>query len=45
MTTLPLERLQQTVPVATVDIIDGLDHLAPDEKAPEIVARRTLDFL
>jgi len=28
-----------------VDIIDGLDHLAPDEKAPEIVARRTLDFL
>ena len=45
MTTLPLERLQQTVPDGTVDIIDGLDHLAPDEKAPEIVARRTLDFL
>lgn len=45
MTTLPLERLQRTVPGAAVDIIDGLDHLAPDEKAPEIVARRALDFL
>jgi hypothetical protein len=28
-----------------VDIIDGLDHFAPDEKAPEIVARRVLGFL
>jgi pimeloyl-ACP methyl ester carboxylesterase len=45
MTTLPLQRLQQTVPDATLDIIDGLDHLAPDEKAPEIVARRVLGFL
>ncbi len=34
MTTLPLERLQQRVPDATVDIIEGLDHLAPDEKTP-----------
>jgi len=45
MTTLPLEGLQQTVPDMTVDIIDGLDHFAPDEKAPEVVARRVLGFL
>jgi pimeloyl-ACP methyl ester carboxylesterase len=45
MTTLPLERLQQSVPDATVDIIDGLDHFAPDEKAPEVVAQQILGFL
>ena len=45
MTTVPLQRLQQTVPDTTMDIIDGLDHLAPDEKAPEVVARRVLGFL
>ena len=45
MTTVPLQRLQQSVPDTTMDIIDGLDHLAPDEKAPEVVARRVLGFL
>jgi pimeloyl-ACP methyl ester carboxylesterase len=45
MTTLPLEGLQQTVPDMTVDIIDSLDHFAPDERAPEVVARRVLRFL
>jgi pimeloyl-ACP methyl ester carboxylesterase len=45
MTTLPREGLQQKVPDMTVDIIDGLDHFAPDEKAPEVVARRVLGFL
>ena len=39
------KELQQMVPDTTVDIIDGLDHLAPDDKAPEVVARRVLGFL
>lgn len=45
MTAQPMTLLQQTIKAATVDIIDGLDHLAPDEKAPEVVARRVLEFL
>jgi hypothetical protein len=36
---------RQRVPDMTVDIIDGLDHFAPDEKAPEVVPRRVLAFL
>jgi pimeloyl-ACP methyl ester carboxylesterase len=30
--------LQRTIPNADTEIIDGLDHLAPGEKAPEVVA-------
>ena len=45
MTTVPLKRLQETVPDVRVNIIDGLDHLAPDEKAPEVVAELVLGFL
>jgi pimeloyl-ACP methyl ester carboxylesterase len=40
-----LPALASVIPDATVAILDRLDHLAPDEKAPEIVAQRTLDFL
>jgi pimeloyl-ACP methyl ester carboxylesterase len=40
-----LPALASVIPDATVAILDQLDHLAPDEKAPEIVAQRTLDFL
>lgn len=45
MISLPLAGLQQTVSHMTGNIIDGLDHFAPDDKAPEVVARRVLDFL
>lgn len=37
--------LYQTVGSAELEIIHGLDHLAPDEKAPEVVARRVLAFM
>jgi pimeloyl-ACP methyl ester carboxylesterase len=40
-----LPALASVIPDATVAILDRLDHLAPDEKAPEIVAQRALDFL
>jgi pimeloyl-ACP methyl ester carboxylesterase len=44
-TTLPLHALHRVIPKSTVDIIAGLDHNAPDEKAPEAVADRVLRFL
>jgi pimeloyl-ACP methyl ester carboxylesterase len=37
--------LQQVIPDATVEILDGLDHFAPDEKAPALVAERVRNFL
>ena len=37
--------LQQVVPDATVEILDGLDHFAPDQKAPALVAERVRNFL
>ena len=37
--------LQQMVPDATVEILDGLDHFAPDQKAPALVAERLRNFL
>jgi pimeloyl-ACP methyl ester carboxylesterase len=40
---LPL--LQRTIPRAEAAILDGLDHNAPDEKAPAQVAERVLAFL
>lgn len=44
LTTDLLPALAATIPDATVDILDGLDHLAPDEKNPQRVAERLLDF-
>jgi pimeloyl-ACP methyl ester carboxylesterase len=40
-----LRRLQQTLDHCSVDVLDGLAHNAPDEKAPEAVARRARPFL
>lgn len=37
--------LQQVVPDATAEILDGLDHFAPDQKAPALVAERVQNFL
>jgi hypothetical protein len=37
--------LAAAIPDATVEILDRLDHLAPDEKAPELVAKHVLEFL
>ena len=40
-----LPALAQVLDRATVDIIDGLDHFGPDEKAPGVVAERLILFL
>ncbi len=45
LTDQALGMLHQTIEVAELEIIHGLDHLAPDEKAPEVVARRVLAFM
>jgi pimeloyl-ACP methyl ester carboxylesterase len=37
-----LQRLEEKLPHAALEIMDGLDHLAPDEKAPQMVAARVL---
>lgn len=41
-TTVLFERLRATIPNCTSEIIDGLDHLAPDQKAPDVVAEHVL---
>jgi pimeloyl-ACP methyl ester carboxylesterase len=43
--TKPFEAMQSVIPNATVEILDGLDHLAPSETAPEQVAARVREFL
>ena len=40
-----LDRLHNVIPQSTVEIIDGLDHNAPDEKAPDAVATYVSRFL
>jgi pimeloyl-ACP methyl ester carboxylesterase len=45
LTTTPFDRLIQTIPNSTSELIDGLDHTAPDEKAPELVAQRVRHHL
>jgi hypothetical protein len=37
-TTRLFDQLRATIPNSTGELIDGLDHTAPDEKAPDIVA-------
>lgn len=44
-TTVPFEALTAAIPNATAEIIPGLDHVAPDEKAPDVVAGRVLQHL
>jgi pimeloyl-ACP methyl ester carboxylesterase len=40
LTTTPFGPLLAVIPDCVSEVIDGLDHLAPDEKAPEVVAER-----
>jgi pimeloyl-ACP methyl ester carboxylesterase len=44
-TTELFDALQRTIPDSDAEIIAGLDHLAPDEKAPDVVADRVRRFL
>ena len=39
-TTRLLDQLAGTIPNSTSELMDGLDHTAPDEKAPDVVAER-----
>lgn len=38
-------QLQRVIDGATVEILPGLDHVAPSDKAPTVVAARVADFL
>jgi pimeloyl-ACP methyl ester carboxylesterase len=40
LTTELFDALERTIPIAAAEIIDGLDHFGPDEKAPGLVAER-----
>jgi pimeloyl-ACP methyl ester carboxylesterase len=44
-TTTPFNNLMATIPRCTTELIAGLDHVAPDEKAPDLVAERTRHHL
>jgi pimeloyl-ACP methyl ester carboxylesterase len=39
-TTRLFDQLTTTIPNCTSELIDGLDHMGPDEKAPDVVAER-----
>jgi pimeloyl-ACP methyl ester carboxylesterase len=39
-TTRLFDQLTATLPDSSHELIDGLDHVAPDEKAPDVVAER-----
>ena len=43
--TLPLDALHHVLPRSRVHLIEGLNHNAPDEKAPEQIAEHILAFL
>lgn len=45
LTTALFDALGAVITDASVAILPGLDHLAPDEKAPEVVAERVRAFL
>lgn len=45
LTTALFEQLAAVIPASAIELIDGLDHLAPERKAPEIVAGRSLSYL
>lgn len=44
-TTVPFAALTEAIPDATAEIIPGLDHVAPDEKAPDRVAALVREYL
>jgi pimeloyl-ACP methyl ester carboxylesterase len=37
--------LQPVIACSAVEIVDSLDHFAPDEKAPDVIAQRLISFL
>jgi len=43
--TQPLHRLDDVLADSTVEILAGLDHNAPDERAPQAVGKCLVDFL
>lgn len=45
MTTTLFEQLATVIANSTSEIIDGLDHLAPDRKTPDVVAEHVLRHL
>jgi pimeloyl-ACP methyl ester carboxylesterase len=44
-TTTLFDRLMAVIPDCTTELIDGLNHLAPDEKAPELIAERIRHYV
>lgn len=44
-TNAPFSALAAAIPDCTIDIIPGLDHTAPDDKAPDLVAKHALEHL
>lgn len=42
LTATPFEQLAAVIPNSRIEVVDGLDHLAPDRKAPDVVAERVL---
>jgi pimeloyl-ACP methyl ester carboxylesterase len=45
MTATPFEMLRNAIARCEVDLLPGLDHLAPDDKDPETIALRVQRFL
>jgi hypothetical protein len=44
-TTTLFDQLTAVIPDCATELIEGLDHLAPDEKAPDLVAERVQHHL
>ena len=44
-TTKPFNLLHESIADSTVEILDGFDHNAPDDKAPQVVGEKVRDFL
>ena len=44
-TTKPFNLLHESIADSTVEILDGFDHNAPDDKAPQVVGKKVRDFL
>jgi hypothetical protein len=45
ITTEVFEMLHRAIADSAVEILDGLEHTAPDEKAPDVVGERVDRFL
>jgi pimeloyl-ACP methyl ester carboxylesterase len=44
ITTDLFDVLRRTIPDSAAEILDGLDHIAPEEKAPDVVGERVRQF-